>query len=130
MIKQDLRLFFSSFFITLLCCGWLAAFIAVDTGSTQYQSLEIQPAFSVTRRSELKLDVSLLGHDFSLTLEPLNRAETVRKQYACLLTPRAILRTEQLYALCVYGGKKLYAAYREYEYQQNVLKSQQFTPEG
>ncbi len=125
MIKQDLRLFFASFFITLLLAGWMAAFLIVDSSSSRYENTTIAPAFSLTRKDDLHVDLDLLGTRYTLYLDQLNQMEAWRKKHACLVTLRPVRAAEQAYGLAVYGWKKFSASYREYEYQQNVEKSKQ-----
>ena len=129
MLKRDLRLFFSSFCITLILTGWVTAFLVVDNSGSRYESSATAPALEMTRADEpLHFDLALLGQWYTVTLEPLNRLEAARKQYACLVTPRRLLNLEKLYSLGVYGKKKIYNWYKENEYVQNVAKSQEGIP--
>ncbi|MEM1485154.1 hypothetical protein V6615_09780 [Oscillospiraceae bacterium PP1C4] len=125
MIKQDLRLFFSSFFITLLLAGWIAAFLIVDSSSSRYENENVTPALALTRTDVLRYDMDLLGRKYTFHLDQLNQLEAWRKEYACLVTPRQILTAEKAYGMAVNAWNKYYPMYKEYEYQQNVAKSEQ-----
>ena len=124
MSKKELRLFFASLFLTLLLCGWVAVFLAVDESSARFGGGSAAPALRLSREDPLRLDLALLGEDYEISLEPLNELEQARQEYACLLTPRVVLNAEQLYSLAVRGWRYFYNQYREREYLQNVSASQ------
>lgn len=122
MQKKDLRLFFCSFFITLILTGWLAVFLVVDRTSSKFSNGKTAPALQLVRSDELHYDMALMGEWYTLTLEPIQELEAWREQYACLVTPRRILTAEKLYAWSACGLQKLYDWYREQAYLQNVAK--------
>jgi hypothetical protein len=64
MTKNDLRLFFSAFFLSLLLSGWIAAFLLVDSSSSQYESGNTVPALSLSKPDALHYRVALLGQEY------------------------------------------------------------------
>lgn len=128
MSKNSFRLFCASFLLTLLFAGWFTAFLVVDGSETRRESAATVPALGLERTDPLALEVTLLGQRYGLTLAPLNELEALRKQYACLVTPRTLLYLEKLYGYAVYAQKAFYAKYKDEQYMQNVLKSQENVP--
>lgn len=122
MIKQDARLFFSSLFISLLIAGWVTVFFVVDSIGSRYESNNAAPALRLIQTDTLLYTLDFMGHTFPVYLEPFNELDRWRKEYACLVTPRGLLTLEQLYSLSILGRESLSEWYREYQYQQNVLK--------
>lgn len=128
MKNRDTRLFFCSFFITLLTVGFLAVFLLVDTTNAQYEKHGGAAALSMTRASDLEYDIDLLGQQYGVSLAALNDWEKIRKEYAPLLTPRAVLTLEQVYSAGIEFWNYLYPLYKEYQFQQNIVSEQPAIP--
>ena len=123
MTKHDLRLFFCAFFLSLLLSGWIAAFLLVDSSSSQYESGNTVPALSLSKPDALHYRVALLGQEYHFSLDSVNQWEHRRKEYACLVTPRALLNGEITVSLCKYYWIKYYNQYLDNQYQQNIKKT-------
>ncbi len=123
MIKHDLRLFFSAFFLSLLFSGWLAVFLLVDSTSSRYETGDSVPALSFSKPDALHYRVALLGQEYHLSLDPINQLESKRKEYACLVTPRKILNGEILVSQLKYRWIKYYNEYLQEQYLQNIRKA-------
>ena len=128
MLKRDARLFWISFLLTLIFSGWLALFLWVDATSSRYENAAGVRALEVAPAGELRYSLSVLGRQYTVSLEPYNEFETWRKDHACLVTPRPVLLAEQAYSLLAYGWNRFDEWYNNYEYQQNVMKSQAGVP--
>ncbi|MBE6905434.1 hypothetical protein [Marasmitruncus massiliensis] len=123
MTKNDLRLFFSAFLLSLLLSGWIAAFLLVDSSSSQYESGDTVPALSLSQPDALHYRVALLGQEYHLSLDSVNQWESWRKEYACLVTPRTLLNGEIAVSLCKYYWIKYYDQYLNDQYLQNIKKT-------
>lgn len=123
MIKNDVRLFFTAFFLSLLLSGWTAAFLLVDSTSSRYESGDPVPALSFSKPDALHYRVALLGKEYHLSLDSINRAEGWRKEHACLVTPRILLNGEILASQCKYQWAKYYNKYLNEQYLQNIKKT-------
>ncbi|MBC8585978.1 hypothetical protein [Youxingia wuxianensis] len=122
MSKQDLRLFFGGFFITLILFGAFTGFLVVDSTSSRYENGQLDPALAIDQIDPLNYDVSFLGDQYVLTLQQLDELEGWRKDHACLVTPRKVLLLEQAYAYGVYAWRYLTNQYKEYLYEKSVSK--------
>ncbi len=123
MTKNDLRLFFSAFFLSLLLSGWLAAFLLVDSSSSQYESEDSVPALSLSQPDALHYRFALLGQEYRFSLDSVNEWENWRKEHACLVTPRTLLNGEIATSLCKYYWIKYYNQYLNSQYLQNIKKT-------
>lgn len=128
MLNRDARLFWVSFLLTLILSGWLALFLWVDTASSRYENVAGVHALEIAPAGELRYQVGLLGRRYTMSLEPLSTFESWRQEHACLVTPRPLLLAEQGWSLLVHGREALDEWYKDYEYQQNVMKSQEGVP--
>ena len=128
MLNRDARLFWVSFLLTLILTGWLALFLWVDTTSSRNAHAAGVPARENAPAGELRYSVALLGRQYTISLEPFNAFEAWRQDHACLVTPRPLLLAQQGYGLLLRGWGSLDNWYKNYEYQQNVMKSQEGVP--
>ncbi|RLL08129.1 hypothetical protein D4A47_12520 [Anaerotruncus massiliensis (ex Liu et al. 2021)] len=128
MLNRDARLFWVSFLLTLILTGWLALFLWVDTTSSRYENAAGVRALEIAPAGELRYSVALLGRQYTMSLEPFNAFEAWRQDHACLVTPRPLLLAQQGYGLLLRGWGSLDNWYKNYEYQQNVMKSQEGVP--
>ena len=129
MFKQDIRLFIVSFLLTLLAVGSICLFLLVDRAGAQYQIHSSPPALALEQAGDaMHYRACLLGKEYSLSLEYYNTIERIRKEYAYILTPRALRIAEQIYGLSVHGFSQLYNQYKAEQYAQNVAKEQPQVP--
>lgn len=123
MIKNDVRLFFFAFFLSLLASGWVAAFLLVDTTSSRYESGDSVSALSISQSDALHYRVALLGEEYSISIDPINQLEQHRKKLGCLLTPRKLLNAEIIASQLRYQWVKYYNQYLQEQYIQNIKKA-------
>lgn len=114
--------------MTLILTGWLALFLWVDTTSSRYENAAGVRALEIAPAGELRYSVALLGRQYAISLEPFNAFEACGQDHACLVTPRPLLLAQQCYGLLLRGWDSLDNWYKNYEYQQNVMKSQKGVP--
>lgn len=128
MLNRDARLFWVSFLITLILSGWLALFLWVDTTSSRYENVAGIHALEIAPAGELRYSIGLLGRQYTMSFEAFSEFETWRQDRACLVTPRLLLLAEQGYSLLAQGWELFNDWYKNYQYQQNVMKSQEDVP--
>lgn len=123
MIKNDVRLFFFAFFLSLLASGWVAAFLLVDSTSSRYESGDSVPALSISQPDALHYRIALLGEEYNLSIDPINQLEHQRKKLGCLVTPRKLLNAEIIASQLKYQWIKYYNQYLQEQYIQNIKKA-------
>lgn len=99
MSKYEYSLFFRGFFTTLLIFFFLAAFLITDSQNNRYRVGDAARAFELEQTGAFTWNVQALGVGANLNLEPLAKAQSFRRQNACLLIPRFTRTAEQIYAL-------------------------------
>lgn len=128
MITKNTRLFFASFFSTLLIFAFLGLFLLTDYQNSRFGNDTVLPAFAVERSSELDYSTTIMGNRYPLSLESLNELDHLRKEYAVLTTPRAILWMEQADAMLNYYSELLYYRFLDWEWQQNTQSGEPESP--
>lgn len=120
MSKSELRLFLTSFSLTLLFFGFIAAFLLVDANSSRRERGSVDTVLSVSEIAPAYYRLTVLGWDFGVSLEPLRQLDQKRIQYAPLVGSRTTYLLRGVYDYSHYWGNELYDQYKERVYQQEV----------
>lgn len=99
MSKHEWRLFFLSFSLTLLVSGFIGLFFIADAQNSQYRVGDVERVYNLEQTGAFTWRFEALGVGGDLNFQPLAQAQSLRKEYACLLTPRFLRTAEQIAAL-------------------------------
>ncbi len=115
MKKRNLQVAAASFAITLLLIGGLWGLLSVDVHSRRYGVGEASPAVTARLDETFFLQMSILGHQRTVSIDAVNQIQrVVQQQYA--FVPRALRLASALRA----EGRMAYERHQE------VLRELQF----
>lgn len=120
MDKQEIRLFFASFAITLLFFGFIGAFILVDASAARRERGSDETIFSIAPSGEDRWKVAVFGRESELSVQPLRQMSAFYADYAPLLMPRGIYAAGSLWDYGVFWGNEFYEKYKEDIFLQEV----------
>lgn len=107
---HDIGLYFVSLFTTLLVFAFGAMFLVVAAEGAR----EDVNILSITQEDPLHAKLDVAGSSLQLDYTPLVQPEQFRREYAPLLTPRALLTAEYAAEYASYWGGVLYDSLEEY----------------